>query len=310
MFSFPSSNKPGWMAILPQEGRITLAYVVCRAGYHPEVRGLESFTVDSDDLPALLTRLKAARSLKSYRCVTLLDKNDFQITPLDAPRVPKEERREALRWSLRGVVDYPIETACLGVLEIPASQTDHVANVLLISAAERVVREKASPFETAGIVLDAIDVPELAQRNVAALLEDENRALVFMHLNENGSQLTLTWRGELVAVRRGEISSRHMSSDNPEHRARNRERLVVEIQRTLDNFDRRYHGIPVSKVVMASYPRIDGLATELAENIYVPVREMDLSSVIDFPDVPKLRDPVFQAKNLLAIGAALRTKGA
>jgi hypothetical protein len=37
---------------------------------------------------------------------------------------------------------------------------------------------------------------------------------------------------------------------------------------------------------------------------------MSLSSVMDFPAVPELRDTQYQAKNLLAIGAALRTQGA
>jgi hypothetical protein len=34
---------------------------------------------------------------------------------------------------------------------------------------------------------------------------------------------------------------------------------------------------------------------------------MDLAQVMDFPAVPELRDPQCQAKNLLLIGAALRT---
>ena len=88
-----------------------------------------------------------------------------------------------------------------------------------------------------------------------------------------------------------------------------KERLILELQRSLDNFDRQYSHIPISKVVVATYPLVEDLVTDLGESTYVPVREMDLATVMDFPTVPELRDPQCQAKYLLAIGAALRTAG-
>lgn len=118
--------------------------------------------------------------------------------------------------------------------------------------------------------------------------------------------LTLTFHGELVAVRRGEMSTLQLNGGSDEMRARIRERLVLELQRSLDNFDRQYSHIPVSKVVLACYPQVVGLAAALAENSYVPVQEMDLSPVLDFPALPELGDPQFQTRHLLAIGAALR----
>lgn len=90
--------------------------------------------------------------------------------------------------------------------------------------------------------------------------------------------------------------------------ARVRERLQLDLQRSLDNFDRQYSHIPISRVVLASYPQVENLALELGRNTYVPVQEMDLSSVMDFPAVPELKDTQYQAKNLLAIGAALRNQ--
>ena len=60
-------------------------------------------------------------------------------------------------------------------------------------------------------------------------------------------------------------------------------------------------------MILASYPQVENLVTELGDNIYAPVKEMDLSSVLDFPAVPELKNLQYQAKNFLAIGAALRT---
>ena len=307
MFSIASSShKPGWLAILPQGGTLTLAHVVRHADRRAEVVHLEEFAIVGDEASAL-KRLVSAYRLKSSRCTTLMGDGDYQINTLDVPPVPADERREALRWALRERIDYPVESACLGWLDIPGNDAaGRAAGVLVVSAAERAVRARAAPFETARVPLAAIDVPELAQRNVAALLEDDRRGLALLRLDANGSMLTLTFGGELVAVRRGDIATHHLTGADAERTARSRERLLLEMQRSLDHFDRQYSHIPVSRMILASNPVVAGLAAELAESVDVPVQELNLAEVLDFPGVPELRDPAVQAARLLAIGAALR----
>jgi MSHA biogenesis protein MshI len=303
-------RKPGWLAILPQGGWVTLAHVVRKPDSRPEVTLLDSFALEHGERDAL-QRLRVTRHLKSYACTTLMGNGEYTISQLDAPSVPKEERKEALRWSIKDMVNYPVDSACIDVLDIPSKglPSGRSAGVLVVSAAEQAVRSRVAAFEEARIVLDAVDIPELAQRNVAALLEDENRGLAFLRIDESGMMLTLTFHGELIAVRSGEMNTLQLTSSDEEQRARVKERLVLDLQRSLDNFDRQYSHIPISKVVLASYPQVENLAAELGENIYVPVQAMDFSSAIDFPAVPELKNPLCQARNLLAIGAALRTSG-
>lgn len=303
-------RKPGWLALILQGGEITLAHVVRQREGRPEVRLLDRFSIESSETAAL-QRLRSARSLKSYACTTLMPDGEYNLTQVDAPQVPPAERKEALRWAIKEMVAYPVDSACIDVLDIPSAglPQGRSAGVMVVSAAEQAVRSRAAPFEAAKVPLAAVDIPELAQRNVAALFEDENRGLAFLRVNESGMMLTLTFHGELIAVRRGEMNTQQLSAPDPEQRARVMERLVLEVQRSLDNFDRQYSHIPISKVVLASYPVVENLANELIESIYVPVREMDLAGVIDFPAIPELRNPQAQAKNLLAIGAALRTDG-
>jgi len=311
MFSFPTArSKPGWLALIPQGGEITLAHVVRRRDLRPEVCLLDRFSVETNELAAL-QRLRSARSLKSYACTTLMSDGEYNLTQVDAPPVPRAERKEALRWAIKEMVNYPVDSACLDVLDVPNTglPQGRTVGVMVVSAAEQAVRSRVAPFVAAKVPLATVDIPELAQRNIAALFEDENRGLAFLRLDENGMMLTLTFHGELIAVRRGEMNTQQLNSPDPEQRARVMERLVLEVQRSLDNFDRQYSHIPISKVVLACHPAVENLVNELVESIYVPVREMDLSSVMDFPSIPELRNPLAQAKSLLALGAALRTDG-
>ena len=112
-------RKPGWLALLPQGGRITLAHVVRSADSRPEVRLLDSFAVEKNEVDAL-QRLRVARQLKSYACTTLLGEADYNLSPLDAPAVPLAERKEALRWAIKEMVSYPVDSACIDVLDIPS----------------------------------------------------------------------------------------------------------------------------------------------------------------------------------------------
>ena len=311
MFSFPTARrKPGWLALIPQGGEITLAHVVRRRDLRPEVCLLDRFSVETNELAAL-QRLRSARSLKSYACTTLMSDGEYNLTQVDAPPVPRAERKEALRWAIKEMVNYPVDSACLDVLDVPNTglPQGRTVGVMVVSAAEQAVRSRVAPFVAAKVPLATVDIPELAQRNIAALFEDENRGLAFLRLDENGMMLTLTFHGELIAVRRGEMNTQQLNSTDPEQRARVIERLVLEVQRSLDNFDRQYSHIPISKVVLACHPAVENLVNELVESIYVPVREMDLASVMDFPSIPELRNPLAQAKSLLALGAALRTDG-
>ena len=309
MLPFLSARrKSGWMALLPQGGSVTLAHVVRKPDSRPEVRLLDTFVIETNDVEAL-QRLRSARQLKSYACTTLMSAGEYNVTQLDTPAVPREERTEALRWALKEMVAYPVESACINVLDIPNSglPSGRSAGVLVVSSAEQSVRARVFAFEAAKIVLDAVDIPELAQRNVAALLEDQNRGLAFLRIDETGMMLTLNFHGELVAVRRSEMNTLQLTGGEVDQRMRVKERLVLELQRSLDNFDRQYSHIPISKVVLATYPLVENLAAELGENTYVPIKVMDLASVMDFSAVPELKNVQYQAKHLLAIGAALRT---
>lgn len=303
-----SRRKPGWISILPQNGRVVLVHAVCLPGARPAIQWLENVATERGLTEALL-RLRKVRKLDAHACTTLMAAADCTLTQLEAPPVPREERKDALRWALKDVVNYPVDSACIEVLDLPSEglPAGRQAGVLVVSAAEQAVRACVAPFETAKVRLDVVDAPELAQRNVAILLADENRGLVFLRIDETGMMLTLTFHGELIAVRRSELNAAQLASEDAGQRERMIERLVLDLQRSLDNFDRQYGHIPVSKVVVASFPAVPGLVEELGRGIYVPVVAMNLNDVMDFAAVPELKEPDVQARYLLAIGAALRT---
>lgn len=303
-------RQPGWMAVVRHGGRIDLAHVLRAPDARPRVLQLASFDTTAD-LPASLQQLRTACKLQSYHCTSLLAGGTYHLTQFEAPAVPAEERAEALRWRFKDMVDFPVDGASIGVLDVPLEgSAGRQPMVYAVAAGAPAVAAVMQAFDAGKVPLAALDIPELAQRNVAALFEEANRGLAFLHFDEGGGLLTITYRGELYAVRRIDVPAAQLANADAERRAASLERAMLELQRTFDNFDRQYSFISVAGLMVSSSPRIDELQSYLAENLYLPVREMDLAEVCELPEAPELRDPLLHARCLAAIGAALRTDAA
>lgn len=302
---FAAKFEDGWLAVVRRGMRLDIAHVISAAGRRPEIRAFDSFHIENGEADAL-SRLAQSKKLKRFRCTTLLGENDYRLVQLDAPAVPVEERIQALRWRLKDVVDFPVETAALAVAEIPA-EGGRQASIFAVAAPATAVGVQMTKFGQAKINLEAIDIPEMAVRNVAVLFEEPNRGLAFLVLNDDDSLLTITSQGELYLSRRIEMTAEALASEDVERRQLMRDRLALELQRTLDNFDRQYGFISVSRLLVATERDSAGLTAALAENLYLPVQAMDLGQVADFDTLPELRQAERQAQCLLAIGAALRT---
>lgn len=295
----------GWMSVVRHGDRIDLAHVIRAAGQRPEIKLCDSFRIEKNEADAL-SRLAQSRGLKRNRCTILLGENDYRLVQLDAPAVPAEERVQALRWRLKDVVDFPVDDAAVAVADIP-TEGGRQASVFAVVAPAAVVGERMALFHEKKIPLEAIDIPEMAVRNVAVLFEEENRGLAFLALTQGDGLLTITCRGELFLSRRIEIDSDALAKADEERRRQMLERLALELQRTLDNFDRQYGFISVSRLLVSSEFDCAGTVAALIENLYLPVQAADFASVLDFPGLPELRSAERQAQSILAIGAALRS---
>lgn len=303
--NFGVKLEAGWMGVVRRGDRLDLAHVIRPAGQRPEIRLCESFQIEKGESDAL-ARLGQSHGLKRHRCATLLGESEYRLVQLEAPAVPAEERIQALRWRLKDVVDFPVEGAAIAAADIP-TEGSRQANVFAVISPSTVIGERMAVYRSAKLPLEAIDIPEMAVRNVAILFEDENRGLAFLALNSGESLLTITYGGELYLSRRIEVSSQALAESDEERRQQMLERLALELQRTLDNFDRQYGFISVSRLLVCSEFDCAAAVAGLAQNLYLPVQVADLAQVVEFSGVPELRSVERQAQCLLAIGAALRS---
>lgn len=302
---FGKSRRPGWLCLNLFPDRVDLSHVLVAGKPRPEVLLCESFRKEGDDL-ATLKRLRKELKLDRYHCMTLLKARDYQLLPVDAPAVTAEEARSAVRWSLKDMLDYPVEMAVVDAVHVPApGGSGRPAQMLAVAARNEQIAAAVKPFNDADIELEVIDVPEFAQRNIARCFEEEGRGLAMLGVDEAGAMLTFTSGGELYQTRRIEVTLGDFEQDSAGSLY---ERLALELQRSLDHFDRQFRHVAVSRVLVSPVPRGEALLDYLNANLTLPVALLDIEKVMDFPGVPELRDPLRQTQCLQLIGAAMRVE--
>ena len=277
------------------------------AGERPALNAWESIPVD-DEPADVLKKLRPR--LSAGRCTTLLRHGEYQIVQVEAPQVPAEERRDAVRWRMKDMLDFAVDQAGVDAVDIPGGGgMGRGPQVFGVAASHAVLTPLIRLFQDARLPLKAIDIPDLAQRNIAALFEEEGRGLALLSFDEYGGRLIFSYKQELFATRHIDVTVSELDARGSQAPGGVFERVLLDVQRSLDNFDRNFSFITLSRLLVAPMPAAVAFVEYFKANLYQPVELLDLGAVMDLGAVPALAKPEQQGRAFLAIGAALRTEG-
>ncbi|SNS82564.1 MSHA biogenesis protein MshI [Noviherbaspirillum humi] len=297
----------GWRAITLDQQGCCVTHVQ-RKGGRPLVTLAEAHALEGS-VPDLLASLSKRWQGEQYELTTCIDAGTYQMLPVEAPNVPKNELKSAIFWLIRDMIDFPIDNAIVDVLNIPSTGEGRKQIMYAIVAQSSQVRTMQERFEVAKLPLKAIDVPELAQRNIAALAEQPGRALVMLAFDARGALLTFTAGGELYLARRFDVSSAELTIADAATTDQLFEKIALEVQRSLDHFRRQFASLPISRFFLVpGEAELDELLRYLAENLDLNPELLELSTVFDFSAVPHLAARKLQARFFTSLGLSLRVE--
>jgi MSHA biogenesis protein MshI len=296
---------PGWMAISTNADTIRLAHVERPAHGKPRVDRWGVIERDEKG-DAQLQKAALQYELDHYHCVALLRPSEYQLLMVDAPNVPREELKAAIRWRVKDFLEYHIDDAVMDVLDIPVDKDAPGNNhyMYAVAAKNAVVQGQVAQFERADIALQVIDIPETAQRNIAGLYETPNRGIGMLSFDQTGGIFTLSFEGELYLARRLDLTWSQLAEAREDRRKLYFERIGIELQRSLDHFERQYQNITLSELVLGPVPDDIGLVAFLSAQLYLPLRQINLADALDFSGDSMGVDQQWQM--LRVLGAALR----
>jgi MSHA biogenesis protein MshI len=130
-----------------------------------------------------------------------------------------------------------------------------------------------------------------------------------LSFDSEGGLLTVTFSAELYLSRRMDLTLTQLTRSVGDQKTACYEKITLELQRSLDHFDRHFHFITLSKLLLAPLSgEGPGLAAYLSSNLYIAVETFGLDAILDISKVPELRAPDVQQRFFLALGAALRVE--
>lgn len=300
-----SSRDVGWVSLSLGNKGVYVAQAKY-VGVRPQVTRCAFYPV-AEVNSAALEKIRKEAQLEGGRYTTVLGSNEYQLMMVEAPSVPVDELKTAIRWKIKDSLNFHIDDATIDVLQIPSNKygSDRPQSLYAIAASNETIRKRISLFEKAKFDLSVIDIAEMAQRNVAALYETEGRGLALLAFDDEGGLLTMTCDGELFLARRIDITLGQLTDADESLRQQYQDRVELEVQRSLDYFDRQFHHINIERMLVSAPVEL-GLVPLLAANLGIPVEPLDLSEGMDIIGVPELADNEYASYALHALGAALR----
>ena len=173
------------------------------------------------------------------------------------------------------------------------------------------VKQHINVLQEAELNLTTIDIPELVIRNLCALCPEDKNGIVFIYLDRDKGVLTITKDATLYLARSLDFgyelliqsaenaAALSCDAENPEF-----DRLVLEVQRSLDYYDRYFSQPAIEKILInPTIEAISGIAEYISSGTAIPACIFNINDIVDAHEP---LDYDRQARCLLAIGAAMR----
>lgn len=262
-----------------------------------------AFIDQADDVSADIKNWVSQQGLTHARCNVAMATDQYQILLVEPPEVPDEELRSAIRWRLKDLITIPLEQAAIDVFALPEDGTRSKKKMVYVVAthAEK-VKSVVALATNSGLRLEAIDIGELAMRNLAnELICDDNskRGIAVARIRRGGGSVYIYRDGDMYLARSFALDYKGgLLDDLPE------ENLALELQRSVDYYERQMGQAPPTVIFVCGENILeDKLGAVLKASLGSQIQLLDPAAVVRLGDGV---DADLCQRCIGAIGVAMR----
>lgn len=280
---------------------VAFAHILRPDASQPQLLHCEYLPAEAGENPLDLLRGRLSKlGLQGLPCHWVLSGSHYNLLLGEAPKVPAEELAEALRWRIKDLIAYPVTDAVLDAFLLPEDSARGGNRMAYAVVAQRkIIANLVQQARVANLHLKVIDIAELALRNLAETCCDTQRGVALVRMERGGGSLQIVRGGNLYLSRQFSLPyNAGLLDDLPG------EALVLELQRSLDYFERQLRQAPPSHVfICGENITADKLTPEIRAGLSIAIDLLPLNSGLQIhAAVPEHTLPLC----LLALGAALR----
>jgi len=280
---------------------VAFAYVQRPAMEEPHLIHCEFLPFDASVNPADMLRNRLLKlGLQQVPCNMVLSYGHYQLVLGEAPKVPDNELAEALRWRIKDMIQVPVGDAIIDAFLLPEDSARSSNRLAYAVVAQRpAVIEAIAQAKTAQLELLAIDIPELAMRNLALACCDSQRGIALIHIGKNEGNLQIIVDNKVYLLRNFVLPyDAGLRDEIPA------EALILELQRSFDYFERQMRQTPPAQVVLyGENITLEKITDDIRNSLLVSIDVLDVHKGLQI-NANVQEHTLFYC--LRAVGAALR----
>lgn len=304
LFPKKLSFAQGTLGLSQAEDGLAVAHVLMQGDAKPRLTACEFLPGKGEEQTAVLQDWLKAKGLAGSRSVFALAPELYQLLQVAPPEVPDSELREAVRWQIRDLIDFPLEEAVVDIFQVPRDvQREGARTAYVVAARQTQLQQRVALLHGAKLKLQAIDIPELVLRNVGNLLPDADKGVALLYFGPDSGRIIICRGGKLCLARNINIGTETLRPGSA-YLNDMIDSVALEIQRSLDFFESNFAQPAISSLVLAPLGfDVADLKANLEAALGLTVRPLELADLLD------CAGPFEQLQRcLLAIGAALRSE--
>ena len=259
------------------------------------------------DYARALTETISIHGLEKSLVTCVLQANQYDLYLIEEPTVSPEELLTAVRWTVRDYLEYPIEEAVVDYIALPKPSQKITPMGYAVVVRQTIVDEMVNLVQSVGLRVMAIDIPELAMRNVVMRLKKSGAGLLFLRFSHTMAQLILLKNDTVHLARNIDIPLLELYNKNminPDQLVPFQSLIIHEVQRSLEYCNTHLKEMAIDSIMVSHFvDNIEPLLLGLKEGTGFPSYALPLKEALPFITPISNTD---QNWCLPAIGGALR----
>ncbi len=246
--------------------------------------------------------------IKGYEARVMLLPEQYQLLQIEAPAVPSEELRLAARYQIRGLLHTNVDDVTLDVMRVGDGQAKGAGHLFVVAAPNAVLREVLELSDAMSWKVSVIDIQESAQRNLQNAMagREGHASAALVCVEGQPAVLTISANDELFYTRRFELPEGSLAGSDESTKSLaplsecmtdfadssvppktstatgdddQAKRFLVEVQRSLDLWDRSWVDLPLSSMRVYAGKRSEELSKWLTERLEQVVAPMNVNAL-------------------------------
>ncbi|MGH1469843.1 MAG: pilus assembly protein PilM [Cellvibrionaceae bacterium] len=272
----------GLVGIEASDDGLAIAHVITDQKSGVWLKQCEYIDTDNDaNQSDILSKKIEDMGLSDLPCNWVLRPSNYSLLLIEAPNVPDEEMKEAVRWKIKDLIPVAVEDVVIDVFTLPEDGTRSGKKMIYVVASEKsYVQGKVDLVKDVNLLLESIDIVEMAVRNISEVISEDERGIAIVRLRPNAGNLLLMKKDKLYLSRQFDLKyNGGLFDELPE------DSLILELQRSLDYYERQMgQAAPASIFFCGDNISEDKITSTMKNSLTGAVKFLDLKESLKMPE--------------------------